>query len=327
MKQHAFTSSFAADLNKFIAHKRAIGYIYETAEWTLKGFDEFCINSYPKEHELSRALMLHWAEHRRNESIGTLRHRVTVIRQFGLFMKKVGHMVYILPHSTLPTYQRYVPYIYSRKELSTLFSCIDSCAYWPSNPIRHIAFPLIFRLLYCCGLRVSETCTMKLSDIDLNTGVLTVRNGKNNKDRIIPLSDNLTLKCRTYCKEVHSSSKPDTYLFPSRRGQRLSEAAVYGSFRQFLWKAGISHDGKGNGPRLHDLRHTFAVHCLKRWAEAGCDLTACLPVLKTYLGHTQFRYTAYYLRLTADVFPSITKKLEQSFEGLIPQVGTHYEKK
>ena len=85
-----------------------------------------------------------------------------------------------------------------------------------------------------------------------------------------------------------------------------------------MWQAGISHHGRGHGPRVHDFRHTYAVHCLKKWGEQAKDLAAYLPVLKTYLGHDSFAETAYYLRLTADVFPELTLKLETCYPDIIP---------
>lgn len=101
---------------------------------------------------------------------------------------------------------------------------------------------------------------------------------------------------------------------------------VYHNFRRFLWKAGISHGGKGYGPRIHDFRHTFAVHCLKKWSIEGKDLMTYLPILRVYLGHSTFEETAYYLRLTADVFPDITLKLETLYPDLIPVLdGDEYE--
>ena len=85
-------------------------------------------------------------------------------------------------------------------------------------------------------------------------------------------------------------------------------------FADFCGGLGISHGGRGKGPRIHDFRHSYAVHCLKKWVEQEKDLTAYLPVLKTYLGHDSFAETAYYLRLTADVFPDITLKLETGIQ-------------
>ena len=100
---------------------------------------------------------------------------------------------------------------------------------------------------------------------------------------------------------------------------------LYKNFRRFLWRARISHRGRGNGPRLHDLRHTFAVNCLKKWVEQGCDLNVYLPILKTYMGHDSFTETAYYLRLTADVFPSLVLKLESKHPNIIPQFEGGYD--
>jgi len=95
---------------------------------------------------------------------------------------------------------------------------------------------------------------------------------------------------------------------------------VYKNFRWFLWRAGISHGGRGHGPRVYDFRHSHAVNCLKNWAEQEKDLTVYLPVLKTYMGHYSFAETAYYLRLTADVFPNITLKLETLYPDIIPEL-------
>ena len=96
---------------------------------------------------------------------------------------------------------------------------------------------------------------------------------------------------------------------------------LYKNFRRFLWRARISHGGMGKGPRIHDFRHTYAVHCLKKWSEEEKDLTVYLPILKTYMGHDSFEETAYYLRLTADVFPEITLKIETQYPGIIPELG------
>ena len=120
-------------------------------------------------------------------------------------------------------------------------------------------------------------------------------------------------------------SKPEDYYFPALRGKPMTVANVYKNFRKFLWGARISHGGRGRGPRIYDFRHTHAVHCLKKWVIQNKDLSAYLPILKTYMGHDSFEETAYYLRLTADVFPDITSKLETRYAGIIPELegGAH----
>lgn len=325
MNPVSFRSRFAADIEKFVSHKRAVGYKYDTQIRVLKGFDTFCAGIYPEERTLSRELLLHWAKRKPEETVGTQRIRVTAIRQLVLFVRQLGYDAYLPSLTMLPSYQRYTPYIFSKEELAVLFDRIDSCRYWPANPLRHREYPLLFRLLYCCGFRVSEACRMKVQDWRGDSDLLTVHDGKYDRERQVPLAPDMALRTREYVRSVHRFSTPETYLFPSHKGPHLSKQAVYGSFRQFLWQAGISHGGKGKGPRVHDLRHTFAVHRLKQWVENGRDIGAVLPILKTYLGHTHLRQTAYYLRLTADVFPSVLSAVESAFPDLVPEVGERYE--
>lgn len=132
------------------------------------------------------------------------------------------------------------------------------------------------------------------------------------------MSGSLLERCRHYSERVHPYSVAGDYYFPALEGKPMTIGNVYKNFRRFLWCAGISHGGRGHGPRVHDFRHVYAVHCLKKWTEQEKDLTVYLPVLKTYMGHDSFEDTAYYLRLTADVFPNITMKLETRYPELIP---------
>jgi integrase/recombinase XerD len=323
VKPAAFQSAFAQHIEGFIAHKRAIGYRYVSGAIILKQFDEFCRRYHGNEQILSKDIVAHWAERRAGESMGTLRIRVGLIRQFAIYLLKLGHDAYVTPLHTLPKYQRYVPYIFSNTELAAFFSQVDACRYWAANPVRHLVMPILFRMLYCCGLRVSEATNLKVNHVDVRTGVLTIYGGKFGKDRRVPMSEGMTNRCREYYARVHPFSDGDNYFLPSSsRGRPLPVGTVYFNFRKLLWDARISHGGKGKGPRLHDFRHTFAVHCLRNWVEEGKDLSAYLPVLKTYLGHTHFRETAYYLRLTADLYPTITAQVEQVFGNMIPHIGT-----
>ena len=113
-------------------------------------------------------------------------------------------------------------------------------------------------------------------------------------------------------------------FFPAIDGNPLTKNNLYNNFRKFLWQARISHGGRGKGPRIYDFRHSYAVHCLRKWVMQEKDLAAYLPVLKAYMGHDSFNDTAYYLRLTADVFPDITIKLETRYPGIIPELEGDY---
>ncbi|BCL61602.1 hypothetical protein DGMP_22950 [Desulfomarina profundi] len=119
---------------------------------------------------------------------------------------------------------------------------------------------------------------------------------------------------------MHRLSKGSDWFFPGLNGKPMTVGNVYHNFRRFLWRAGISHGGRGKGPRVQDFRHTYACHCLKKWVIQGKDLGTYLPVLKTYMGHDSFQETAYYLRLTADVFPNISITLEGCYPDIIPRL-------
>ena len=192
-----------------------------------------------------------------------------------------------------------------------------------ASPQRHLILPLLFRILYGCGLRVSEALSLKEEDVDLDEGVLFIKKAKFGKERLVPLSHSVHERCREYAAamERYPAWKDTTYFFPAPHGGRYSERTAYGHFRELLWKAGISHGGRGKGPRVHDLRHTYSVHCLRNWVRAGMDLTAAMPYLSTYLGHSGIRGTQHYLRLTAELYPDIVKSVEEKFAWVVPEVN------
>jgi len=175
-------------------------------------------------------------------------------------------------------------------------------------------------MVYSCGLRSSEARLLKVSDVNLETGILSIHHSKKDNSRLVPMSDELTERCRNYSANVHMFLKETDWFFPGLNGKPMTLGNVYHNFRRFLWRVGISHGGRGKGPRVQDFRHAYACHCLKKWVIQGKDLAAYLPVLKTYMGHDSFEETAYYLRLTADVFPDISIKLEGCYPDIIPRL-------
>lgn len=117
---------------------------------------------------------------------------------------------------------------------------------------------------------------------------------------------------------VHPAGQSEHPFFPSPWGGRYPERTIYAYFRRFIWGAGISHGGRGKEPRAHDLRHTFTVHCLKRWVRNALDLTVALLYLSAYLGHAGLKGTQLYLRLTAELYPDIIAAVDERFRDLLP---------
>lgn len=326
MTKFVYNSPFQAFIQAVIRQKHSLGYKYDSSARMLYRFDRFCLTYGCTEPVLSKQLVHAWSQKRPNEAQATLRTRSGVVRQLAMYMTRLGAHAYVLPKNTIPKGPIYIPHIFSNEELAAFFKQVDACHYCAEVPHRHWIMPLLFRMLYSCGLRISEALNLKVRDVDLQAGVLTIMDGKFNKDRLVPLSKELLQRCPSYMKHVHFFSDPNAYFFPSPNGQAITKGNVYKNFRRFLWKARISHGGWGKGPRLHDLRHSYAVHCLRRWVLEGKDLTAYLPILKTYLGHHSFSDTSQYLRLTAELYPDITARMDHAFGHVIPIMrGEVYE--
>lgn len=321
MSELNYHSPLQAFIQGLIREKRSLGYQYDSSAWTLYKFDQFCLQQGCVDAVLTKALIHRWIQKKPNESLTTVKNRACVVSQLGLYMTRLGNHAYVLPKNTLPKGPEYTPHIFSNQEIAALFKQTDACHYCAAVPLRHRIMPVLFRLLYGCGLRISEALNLRLQDVDMDTGVLTVNDGKFNKDRLVPLSSENHQRCRDYVNAVHLLSDDNAYFFPAPNGQAITRGNVYKNFRRFLWQARLSHGGWGKGPRLHDFRYTFAVHCLRRWVLQGKDLAAYLPILKTYLGHYSFRDTSKYLKLTAELYPDITVKVERAFGHVIPSIG------
>jgi integrase/recombinase XerD len=324
MTEFIFNSPFKEHIQGMILQKRSMGYKYDdSCSRVLHKFDQFCLTHSCTEPVLSKDLVQIWAQKHPNEAQATFLSRVGIIRQLAMYMTRIGIHAYVFPKNILRKGREYVPYIFSNEELAAFFKQADACHYHSEVPYRHVIMPLLFRILYGCGLRLSEALNLKVRDVDLRTGILTIIDGKFNKDRLVPLPSGLLDRCNAYVAQIHLFSDPNAYFFPSPNGKAITKGNVYKNFRKFLWKARISHGGWGKGPRVHDFRHSQAVGCLRRWVLEGKDLAAYLPVLKTYLGHYSISDTSKYLRLTAELYPDITAKVEQAFGHVIPAMGGH----
>lgn len=318
MNEIIYTGPFKEHIEHHVKLKKAVGYKYDTDAAHLKCFDRLTLEKYPDATALIKEIVLDWCSKKTYEAQANQGSRASIIRQFAKHLDSLGVQAYILPKGYYPKEDQYVPYIYTVQELTKFFAETNKCHYSSECPHRHLIMPVFFRMIYMCGLRVSEARLLKVGDVDLENGILSIHHSKKDNSRLVPMSEVLAERCRRYALIVHSFSKDADYVFPALGGSPMTITNVYRNFRRFLWRAGISHGGRGKGPRIHDFRHTYAVHCLKKWVEQEKDLMAYLPMLRTYLGHETFEEMAYYLRLTADVFPTITLKLETSYPEIIP---------
>ena len=303
----------------FIAEKQACGYGYVAERALLGRFDRFLAEQGLREPALPRDLVEQWVAKRPQESPGTQRLRFGLTRHFATFLTRHGYPAYVPDAHRMPRRpSSFVPYIFTHDEVGRLLQAADALPFRTSSPLRTHSVPALFRLLYSCGLRVSEALHLQVADVDVEVGVLTIRQSKFRKDRLVPLTPALTQRLRQYA-DVVGHRPAEAVFFPAPHGGAYSQGRLYPVFRHLLWVSRIPHGGRGQGPRLHDLRHTFAVHRLAQWYRDGADLQAKLPVLATYMGHRTLRGTQHYLQLTAELFPDLSTRLDAAYGACIPR--------
>ncbi len=209
--------------------------------------------------------------------------------------------------------QPFVPYVYDVKELQAL---LDASLTYPKNRshIRPKTIRSLLLLLYGAGLRIQETLSLTLADVNFPQKLLTIRQTKFRKSRLVPIGDELVqslAKYDRYRRQKKYSQEPETHFFINRRGDRLNQYSVNNIFQRIREKAGIRrNDGARYQPRIHDLRHSFAVHRLTKWYQEGADVQKLLPVLSVYLGHTYLAATSTYLTMT----PTLLEEAGRRFE-------------
>lgn len=317
---YEWKSAISSIIKDFIDEKHLAGYRFRCQERWMKQFDKYCYEKNISIEQLNRDLLEQFCSKNKNESRMTYEGRLCLMRQFARYLLKYGYKIEIpITPKKRFSYPIRIPYIYTASELKEIFIQIDNWS-WTSQSrgYRKQIDPLLFRMIYGCGLRVMEALSLKVTDVNLEEGYLCIIDAKNGRDRIVPMAESLINRCRAYSKQMHLLSRPSDFYFPGRTsGTHISHTSTYKRYREYLWKAGIPHTG--HGPRIHDLRHAFCVHRFKKWALAGNDLNNLMPYLSAYLGHADFRGTEYYLRLTADLYPEIISKLDYAHGYIIPE--------
>lgn len=311
-KAPVFVGTFAKPCIEFLEYKRALGYKYESEAKIMSRFCRFCNEFYPLETSLSKELVVAWTAKREDEAKKSRQLKISCIRQLSVYLSEINIDCYMVPPQKFVNDYSFVPYIFTKKQILCILKAADRVIPRRVSQNMHLILPVLFKMLYTTGLRISEALKLQVSDVDLQNGVLLIRSAKFDKDRYVPMDQTLTIECRKYAALVLKDSLPDSFYFSAPNGTMLSPLTIYNRFRNILWECGISHGGKGKGPRLHDLRHTFAVHTLAKWVLAGKDINALLPVLSAYLGHSSIHATSRYLRLTADMYPSILDMVEKT---------------
>ena len=243
------------------------------------------------------------------------RQRLSVVRGFARWLQPFDPATQV-PPADLLAYRRTrpVPYVFFDADIDALLAAVPVVL---RHPLRVVTHRTLFGLLAATGMREGEAIGLDRDDVDLDAGYLTIRDAKFNKSRQIPLHSSAGAALRDYaglrdrlCPRPASSS-----FFISVRGRRLTGRRVYAVFSRLVEEAGLASRGGSRRPRVHDLRHGFAVTTLLRWyRDDGCDVAAKMPLLSAYLGHVNPSSTYWYLQSVPELMAVVAKRLEPSAE-------------
>lgn len=315
-----FNSFLGTKIKEFLQLKRAAGYPYRNGEYILREFDRMIYTELNDNTHLSKQICETWI--RKNSSLhnNTLLRKVTPIRQFGKYLLNCGEKAYIIP-SGIPRKQiKYEPHIYTEKELTAFFQSADQCPVSVGAPAKHFVIPTLFRLLFTCGLRISEAQNLLISDVDLKTGRILIRESKGWSERIIYVHDEMLELLNRYHGHVQLLYPDSLYFFPNKFGNRISYGTLHTWFHQIWDNLQVADEVTGNSPRIHDFRHTFCVYKLNEWVRNNEDLSRLYPYLSEYVGHSNFSDTDYYLTLAEPFYPELKKRIHSINSSVLPEV-------
>jgi site-specific recombinase XerD len=314
-RKFVYNSVLAPFINDFVAMKESLGISYLRAKWILLEFDRFYCSKDVKEPVITKTLILEWQQTRINDQPGTLYAKVSVISQLARYMSKHGYDCHIpqLPRYTAGE-KAFTPYIFTFEQIGMIFKKSDELRMYDAHMnCTMFCIPAILRLLYSTGLRISEALSIRNRDVMFDRKYIHICKTKNGTERIVPLNSELEGVLKQYISyrdrmPLKSASSPDGFLFIKQDGTYCNAQSVYKWFRFILSACNIPYSGNHHGPRVHDLRHTNAIHAFVQMARAGQDVHAGLPVISTCLGHKSLSATEKYVRLVEMMYPELIEQ-------------------
>ena len=300
-------------LSEYLELRRGLGFKMRDAGLVLPRFVAF-MEERQAPHITAR-LALEWAQQAQTVQPPEWARRLSFVRGFARYRSATDDRTEVPPSELLPHRStRARPHIYTEQEVRLLLDAsLQLPTTWPSSPLWPWVFLCLFGLLSVTGLRISEALDLKLDDVDLEQGVLTIRAAKRGRWRLVPIHASTVVALADYLerREQFLGQTASRFLFISNRGTRLDIGRVHRAFYQLSRQTGLRADGACKGPRLHDFRHRFAVLTLVRWYQSGDDPARKLSVLSTYLGHVYVAGTYWYLSAWPELMAQAMARLER----------------
>ena len=303
--------SFLDLIDEYLAYRRGLGFDLESPRWMLQDFGRYADRN-GCQGPVTTELMVQWALSSRSRDPAQAARRLSAVRQFA------RHRAVFDPGTEIPPVgfighrpRRKQPHIYSDAEIEALLK--QAGLLLPRRGLRPKTYVAFFSLLVSTGLRVSEACRLGPGDVELVNGVLTVRESKFRKSRLVPLHLTATQALARYAayRDGCRGASRSGCFFCTDRSPALTRAAVEKTFSRIRHRLCWTAEGRARRPRIHDLRHTFAVRRLLRWYENGVDVDRKILTLATYLGHAKATDTYWYLSAVPELMAIASQRFER----------------
>jgi site-specific recombinase XerD len=312
----------------FIQHKRSCGIKYEdSAEYVLRFICRKLNQQSLDCPELTKAMVHGLIQKRPEETYSTQQRRVVLLRQLAIYLNRQGIKAYVYTERNVHNEENtFVPYLFSDDEVERIFAVADSLRPLKRYPQYHRVYPVLIRLLYSSGLRLSEALNLKIMHFDEANNTLLIENSKKGKSRCIPLSISMSYVMMNYIVS-RFGAKPsvDLYIFEAPDGGRYGRGGVRSTIISIFKAAGVPTDTSRHHARVHDVRHLFSVKSMEKMRSSGMDLYCAMPLLSAYLGHEGLRETEKYLWLPEFRMEELSAPSRQLLTGMIPEVTWNEE--
>ena len=307
-------TTLRAAVQEYLALRRSLGFKLYDAGKGLLAFVTF-MEQHRASH-ITTQLALTWAQQPSTVQPTEWARRLSFVRGFARHRSATDPRTEIPPDGLLPYRpKRARPYLYSDDEIRGLLRAALSLP--GRGGLRPWTYHCLFGLLSVSGLRIGEARNLELQDVDLQAAVLTIRGTKFGKSRLVPLHASTRQMLAHYLarrKRCWATRPVSSYVFVSNWGNRLDGGEIHRTFYAISRQIGLRGPSERHGPRLHDLRHRFAVTTLLRWYRSGDDAERRLPILSAYLGHVHVSDTFWYLSAWPELMREAMRRLERGWE-------------
>jgi integrase/recombinase XerD len=316
------TSRLGPVIARYVALKTALGRRYALEQRTFDRLDAFLRAEGGAAGDLTSTSFTRWTRTLHHLTATVRRNRLRVVRNLCLYRRRTEPTCFVPDPSLFPApHQARAPYIFTAAEIARLIDGTRRLAATPDSPLRSQVFRLALTLLYTTGLRRGELLRLTVDDYDPRERVLQIRASKFHKSRLVPLSpdasrevDRYVARCR---RQFRTTSGAIPLIAHGPTARRPYTGVGFGHGVRDLFRQLAIHTAEGRLPRVHDLRHTFAVHALLRWYRMGADLQAKLPLLSTYMGHISIASTSYYLAFVEPLRAAASARFDQHCGALV----------